>query len=290
MKKSICIIISILIVAAFAACGKSEAPEISTTSKTPEDVSVVKSEAPSTESGVEAPSTTEESDPLLCQDPEGFDYRVVKAHNAEELVQKLKSLYEQLNDDKADKFTAREREMFSSLGSILESGYIFNPSYDGKYAENEDLTATTSLKVEVVFWSDGTANAVYYCQNDSDIRTELQVFYPNAKMVEFLNKHGIEGQRMYNAGNEKPVSEYTAEEVAALGYESMKVEKITCDGQQYDAIKYTGDKLDGTDKISFICDNKIIIASFCYNDPELAATKNSEEIFETLKLEKVYFD
>jgi len=298
MKKIICIILALLTVTAFAACGdtekneSSEKPETSAISKAPEAVSDTGAENSDTEpasrpDSSDDASAPEQSTPDLDQDPEDFDYRVVAAHNAEELVEKLKSLNERLTDDKADDFNAAEREMLSSLGSIIKSGYIFNPSYDGKYAVNEDPNATTSLKIEAVFWKDGSATVTYYCQNDDDIKAVFTVVYPNAEMAECLNKHGIEGQRMFDAGDEKPVSEYTAAEVEALGYKSMTLEKITCDGKEYDAIKYTGDKFDGTDSVSFLFEDKLIIASYRYNDSELAATESTDRIFETLKLEKV---
>lgn len=298
MKKIICIIISILIVTSFAACGdtekteNSENPEASSVSKASEAVSDTGADNSGTEPASkpddgEESSAPEQSSPNLCQDPEDFDYRVVSAHNAEEFVKKLKDLYEELTDDKADKFTAEEKDMLSPIGTILKDGYVFNPSYDGKYAVNEDPNATTSLKIEAVFWKDGIATVTYYCQNDDDIKAQLSVVYPNAEMAELIKKHGIEGQRMYNAGNEKPVSEYTAADVTALGCESVKLEKITFDGKQYDSLKYTGMKRDGTDSIMFMSENKLIIANFRYNNAELAETKNTDDIFETLKLEKV---
>ncbi len=274
MKKIICIIISILIVAAFAACGDTEKPEVSATSGIPEmSWDVDSSQANYGESG-----------PIACLSPDEYNPANLKAENAAVLAEKLKFLAERL-DEPAEGIPEQDKTtVFASLYKILAEESLFDPSYDGKHAES-DGAAEDEMPVGAHFYDNGTATVEYRFQSDA-VWVDVQIVYPNEIMESLIEAHGIEGYAMFLNNNEEPVVESVPAEIAQFGYDSVSIETVTCDGKQYTAMKCSvGDG--SRDAVYFVCDGKVIAVSCNYIDPE---SKNEGEILEALKLEKLSFD
>lgn len=300
MKKHVCILIAFLLFLMFASCDPktsddtSSAPESSVdTSAVSEIQSADDSQTKPDESREVSGPTSEEGDisgPQLSIDPEGFPYRLVRAHNANELADKLIALNDRLNSSEAQEANAADIDWYSELGKIMSAGYIFNPSYDGFYAENEDPTSENSQKIEMFFDADKCIAIVYYCKNDYDATVQVQVTYPNQSMANLITKHGIDGYRMYYDGVEKPLAQYSKDEISEFGCKNVELSKIDFCGGKYDAIKYVQDKTTGENIASFMYEGVIVTVSYQYRNEEVAATHDADEMLDLIKMEKVKFD
>ncbi len=300
MKKRICILISLLLCFTFASCiaetpiDTPSVPEISVGASSVSEIqSADDSQAEPDESQDVSEPTSEDGDvsvPQLSYDPESFPYRIIRAHNANELANKLIALDERLHSTEAQDVNAADIDWYSELGKIISAGYIFNPSYDGFYAENEDPASDNSTKIEMFFNYDKCVVIMYYCKNDYDATVQLQVTYPSQSMVNLITKHGIDGYRMYYDGVEKPLAQYSKDEISEFGCKNVELSSIDFCGGEYDAIKYVQDKITGENIASILYDDVIVTISYQYRNAELAATHDADEMLDLIKMEKVELD
>ena len=151
MKKLFCLFTAIITIMSFAACGNDDiesgsmGQEISKTEISRQNEQSFEDESSFAE--VSEPVSEEISEPVSEEvsrkdpeqhiDPEDFPYRRFSAHSAAELANKLKEANEKINGDKASDFNMKDIDYLAPLSGILAQGFIFNPSVDGIYAENE---------------------------------------------------------------------------------------------------------------------------------------------------------
>ena len=225
-------------------------------------------------------------DPEQHIDPEDFPYRVVSAHSAAELVAKLKEIYTGLNDGSAFEGNVKEADYYAPIGGILAKGFIFNPSVDGIYAEND--TSESHGKIEMVFDDNNLVTVIYYCRNDDDVWAMLQITYPNADVTRLISQYGAEGFGMYNANSDIRITEMTEQQKADSGFTNASIETISIDGEAYEAMKYA--RSSGGNCVTIVYDGFVVVISYKYTNQEYAATHDVDDILDTTKLEKLYFD
>ena len=225
-------------------------------------------------------------DPEQHIDPEDFPYRRFSAHSAAELANKLKEANEKINGDKASDFNMKDIDYLAPLSGILAQGFIFNPSVDGIYAEND--TSESHGKIEMVFDDNNLVTVIYYCRNDDDVWAMLQITYPNADVTRLISQYGAEGFGMYNANSDIRITEMTEQQKADSGFTNASIETISIDGEAYEAMKYA--RSSGGNCVTIVYDGFVVVISYKYTNQEYAATHDVDDILDTIKLEKLYFD
>ena len=300
MKKILCLFTAIITIMSFAACGNddiesgSEGQEISKTEISRQDEQPSEDESSFAE--VSEPVSEEISEPVSEEvsrkdpeqhiDPEDFPYRRFSAHSAAELVNKLKEANEKINGDKASDFNMKDIDYLAPLSGILAQGFIFNPSVDGIYAEND--TSESHGKIEMVFDDNNLVTVIYYCRNDDDVWAMLQITYPNADVTRLISQYGAEGFGMYNANSDIRITEMTEQQKADSGFNNASIETISIDGEAYEAMKYA--RSSGGNCVTIVYDGFVVVISYKYTNQEYAATHDIDDILDTIKLEKLYFD
>lgn len=300
MKKLFCLFTAIITIMSFAACGtndaesSSEGQEISKTEISRQDEQSFEDESSFAE--VSEPISEEISEPVSEEvsrkdpeqhiDPEDFPYRRFSAHSAAELVNKLKEANEKINGDKASDFNMKDIDYLAPLSGILAQGFIFNPSVDGIYAEND--TSESHGKIEMVFDDNNLVTVIYYCRNDDDVWAMLQITYPNADVTRLISQYGAEGFGMYNANSDIRITEMTEQQKADSGFTNASIETISIDGEAYEAMKYA--RSSGGNCVTIVYDGFVVVISYKYTNQEYAATHDVDDILDTIKLEKLYFD
>ncbi len=300
MKKILCLFTAIITIMSFAACGNddiesgSEGQEISKTEISRQDEQPSEDESSFAE--VSEPVSEEISEPVSEEvsrkdpeqhiDPEDFPYRRFSAHSAAELVNKLKEANEKINGDKASDFNMKDIDYLAPLSGILAQGFIFNPSVDGIYAEND--TSESHGKIEMVFDDNNLVTVIYYCRNDDDVWAMLQITYPNADVTRLISQYGAEGFGMYNANSDIRITEMTEQQKADSGFTNASIETISIDGEAYEAMKYA--RSSGGNCVTIVYDGFVVVISYKYTNQEYAATHDIDDILDTIKLEKLYFD
>lgn len=298
MKKIICLFTAIIIIMCLAACGNddiesgSEGQEISKTEISRQDEQSFEDESSFAE--VSEPVSEEISEPVSEEvsrkdpeqhiDPEDFPYRRFSAHSAAELVAKLKDIHTGLNDGSAFEGNVKEADYYAPIGGILAKGFIFNPSVDGIYAENNPNSLYG--KIEMIFDSDGMVTVIYYCRNDNDVWARVQINYPEEKAGQLIAKYGADGFRMYCSGSEKPLSSLTTQEIAAMEHDSVSIQNILFEGKTFEALKYVNESRGHTNTVTFLYEDVIVTINYKYRDSE----RDIDDILDTIKLEKLYFD
>ena len=301
MKKLFCLFTAIITIISFAACGNgdiesgSEGQEISKAEISRQDEQSFEDESSFAE--VSEPVSEEISEPVSEEvsrkdpeqhiDPEDFPYRVVSAHSAEELLSKLKEIYASLNDGGAFDGNVKEADYYAPIGGILAKGFIFNPSVDGIYAEND--TSESHGKIEMVFDGNNLVTVIYYCRNDDDVWAMIQITYPNEEAKRMITQYGPDGFSMYLHNRDVPLSQMTEAQKAEYGLTSSSVQSITIDGTEHTAVKRVNTK-HGGNGITTIHDGFVVVISYKYTNQEYAATHDIDDILDTIKLEKLYFD
>ena len=301
MKKILCLLLSAIIGFSLVACSNassnssSEEQESSITDKSvqPSEQSIPSrepsdepSEAVSEEASEPVSEEVSRKDPEQHIDPEDFPYRRFSAHSAAELVNKLKEANEKINGDKASDFNMKDIDYLAPLSGILAQGFIFNPSVDGIYAEND--TSESHGKIEMVFDDNNLVTVIYYCRNDDDVWAMLQITYPNADVTRLISQYGAEGFGMYNANSNIRITEMTEQQKADSGFTNASIETISIDGEAYEAMKYA--RSSGGNCVTIVYDGFVVVISYKYTNQEYAATHDVDDILDTIKLEKLYFD
>ena len=300
MKKILCLFTAIITIMSFAACGNGDiesgsmGQEISKTEISRQDEQPSENESSFAE--VSEPGSEEISEPVSEEvsrkdpeqhiDPEDFPYRRFSAHSAAELVNKLKEANEKINGDKASDFNMKDIDYLAPLSGILAQGFIFNPSVDGIYAEND--TSESHGKIEMVFDDNNLVTVIYYCRNDDDVWAMLQITYPNADVTRLISQYGAEGFGMYNANSDIRITEMTEQQKADSGFTNASIETISIDGEAYEAMKYA--RSSGGNCVTIVYDGFVVVISYKYTNQEYAATHDVDDILDTIKLEKLYFD
>lgn len=300
MKKLFCLFTAIITIISFAACGNGDiesgsmGQEISKTEISRQNEQP--SEGESSFAEVSEPVSEEISEPVSEEvsrkdpeqhiDPEDFPYRRFSAHSAAELVNKLKEANEKINGDKASDFNMKDIDYLAPLSGILAQGFIFNPSVDGIYAEND--TSESHGKIEMVFDDNNLVTVIYYCRNDDDVWAMLQITYPNADVTRLISQYGAEGFGMYNANSDIRITEMTEQQKADSGFTNASIETISIDGEAYEAMKYA--RSSGGNCVTIVYDGFVVVISYKYTNQEYAATHDVDDILDTIKLEKLYFD
>lgn len=300
MKKLFCLFTAIITIMSFAACGNDDiesgsmGQEISKTEISRQDEQPSENESSFAE--VSEPISEEISEPVSEEvsrkdpeqhiDPEDFPYRRFSAHSAAELVNKLKEANEKINGDKASDFNMKDIDYLAPLSGILAQGFIFNPSVDGIYAEND--TSESHGKIEMVFDDNNLVTVIYYCRNDDDVWAMLQITYPNADVTRLISQYGAEGFGMYNANSDIRITEMTEQQKADSGFTNASIETISIDGEAYEAMKYA--RSSGGNCVTIVYDGFVVVISYKYTNQEYAATHDVDDILDTIKLEKLYFD
>ena len=300
MKKLFCLFTAIITIMSFAACGNDDIEsgsmgqeisktEISRQNEQPSEneISFAEVSEPVSEE-ISEPVSEEVSrkDPEQHIDPEDFPYRRFSAHSAAELVNKLKEANEKINGDKASDFNMKDIDYLAPLSGILAQGFIFNPSVDGIYAEND--TSESHGKIEMVFDDNNLVTVIYYCRNDDDVWAMLQITYPNADVTRLISQYGAEGFGMYNANSDIRITEMTEQQKADSGFTNASIETISIDGEAYEAMKYA--RSSGGNCVTIVYDGFVVVISYKYTNQEYAATHDVDDILDTIKLEKLYFD
>ena len=300
MKKLFCLFTAIITIMSFAACGNDDiesgsmGQEISKTEISRQNEQPSENESSFAE--VSEPVSEEISEPVSEEvsrkdpeqhiDPEDFPYRRFSAHSAAELVNKLKEANEKINGDKASDFNMKDIDYLAPLSGILAQGLIFNPSVDGIYAEND--TSESHGKIEMVFDDNNLVTVIYYCRNDDDVWAMLQITYPNADVTRLISQYGAEGFGMYNANSDIRITEMTEQQKADSGFTNASIETISIDGEAYEAMKYA--RSSGGNCVTILYDGFVVVISYKYTNQEYAATHDVDDILDTIKLEKLYFD
>lgn len=300
MKKLFCLFTAIITIMSFAACGNDDiesgsmGQEISKTEISRQNEQPSENESSFAE--VSEPVSEEISEPVSEEvsrkdpeqhiDPEDFPYRRFSAHSAAELVNKLKEANEKINGDKASDFNMKDIDYLAPLSGILAQGFIFNPSVDGIYAEND--TSESHGKIEMVFDDNNLVTVIYYCRNDDDVWAMLQITYPNADVTRLISQYGAEGFGMYNANSDIRITEMTEQQKADSGFTNASIETISIDGEAYEAMKYA--RSSGGNCVTIVYDGFVVVISYKYTNQEYAATHDVDDILDTIKLEKLYFD
>lgn len=308
MKKLFCLFTAIITIMSFAACGNDDiesgsmGQEISKTEISRQNEQPSENESSFAE--VSEPGSEEASEPVSEEisepvseevsrkdpeqhiDPEDFPYRRFSAHSAAELVNKLKEANEKINGDKASDFNMKDIDYLAPLSGILAQGFIFNPSVDGIYAEND--TSESHGKIEMVFDDNNLVTVIYYCRNDDDVWAMLQITYPNADVTRLISQYGAEGFGMYNANSDIRITEMTEQQKADSGFINASIETISIDGEAYEAMKYA--RSSGGNCVTIVYDGFVVVISYKYTNQEYAATHDVDDILDTIKLEKLYFD
>lgn len=308
MKKLFCLFTAIITIMSFAACGNDDiesgsmGQEISKTEISRQNEQPSENESSFAE--VSEPGSEEASEPVSEEisepvseevsrkdpeqhiDPEDFPYRRFSAHSAAELVNKLKEANEKINGDKASDFNMKDIDYLAPLSGILAQGFIFNPSVDGIYAEND--TSESHGKIEMVFDDNNLVTVIYYCRNDDDVWAMLQITYPHADVTRLISQYGAEGFGMYNANSDIRITEMTEQQKADSGFINASIETISIDGEAYEAMKYA--RSSGGNCVTIVYDGFVVVISYKYTNQEYAATHDVDDILDTIKLEKLYFD
>lgn len=300
MKKLFCLFTAIITIMSFAACGNDDiesgsmGQEISKTEISRQNEQPSENESSFAE--VSEPVSEEISEPVSEEvsrkdpeqhiDPEDFPYRRFSAHSAAELVNKLKEANEKINGDKASDFNMKDIDYLAPLSGILAQGFIFNPSVDGIYAEND--TSESHGKIEMLFDDNNLVTVIYYCRNDDDVWAMLQITYPNADVTRLISQYGAEGFGMYNANSDIRITEMTEQQKADSGFTNASIETISIDGEAYEAMKYA--RSSGGNCVTIVYDGFVVVISYKYTNQEYAATHDVDDILDTIKLEKLYFD
>lgn len=299
MKKYICVIMAFLLCLAFAAC-TTEKPDdpISSDVESIQDTeskaqqnepasqnvesTAISSDNESTDEQSEQSKEGTVSEPFLSIDPESFPYRTLYASNAKEMAEKLIALKSKLADDDMQKFDPAKPDYFANLDKMLADGYIFNPSYDGIYADTDyDRT------IEATFWEDKTAVIWYHITVDNT-RIDIQISYLNNEIEQLIDQYGIDGYRIYFSEDKKPLSEYSVAEKASLGYKSVSVIDQEICGKTVPSIRYLEDASDKSNIVSLLYDNKVISVIYCCYDDETTTTLPAiEDIVKEIRLETV---
>ena len=315
MKKLFCLFTVIITIMSFAACGNSdiesgsEGQEISKAeisrqdeqssedessfAEVSEPVSEEASEPVSEE--ISEPVSEEISEPISepvsdatsHEDPqqsydENPSYEFLMTHNIDELVEELKTIAREMNGEgeESAQMSDNAREIYSPLRKIFEEGYILDPTLNGVHAENDPELHYGAI--EAIFRKEHTASIVYYCITD-EVIAGIQVTYPNDEINSLMLRHGIEGFRMYYAGNEKKLSDYTTQEIADVGFDSIQVQNVRFGGKDYEAIVY-GEMLDGgTSRVTFMYDGKVIVINYLYQTKELRQTHGVNELLASIE-------
>ena len=142
----------------------------------------------------------------------------------------------------------------------------------------------------MVFDGDQSVTAIYYCRNDDDVRVMLQITYPNESMNQLISQYGVDGYCMYVSKSDRPISQMTDQEkeTAGIGFRNGILANIVIDGQSYETFKFPSG--DGENNLILICDGMPILIEYYYKSDELKATHDIDDILDTIKLEKLYFD
>jgi len=180
----------------------------------------------------------------------------------------------------------KDIDYLAPLSGILAQGFIFNPSVDGIYAEND--TSESHGKIEMVFDDNNLVTVIYYCRNDDDVWAMLQITYPNADVTRLISQYGAEGFGMYNANSDIRITEMTEQQKADSGFTNASIETISIDGEAYEAMKYA--RSSGGNCVTIVYDGFVVVISYKYTNQEYAATHDIDDILDTIKLEKLYFD
>ncbi len=308
MKKLFCLFTAIITIMSFAACGNDDiesgsmGQEISKTEISRQNEQPSENESSFAE--VSEPGSEEASEPVSEEiseqvseevsrkdpeqhiDPEDFPYRRFSAHSAAELVNKLKEANEKINGNKASDFNMKDIDYLAPLSGILAQGFIFNPSVDGIYAENNPEEAHG--KIEMTFNDNHLVTVIYYCRNDDDVWAMIQITYPNADVTRLISQYGAEGFGMYNANSDIRITEMTEQQKADSGFTNASIETISIDGEAYEAMKYA--RSSGGNCVTIVYDGFVVVISYKYTNQEYAATHDIDDILDTIKLEKLYFD
>lgn len=307
MKKLFCLFTAIITIMSFAACGNddiesgSKGQEISKTeisrqneqpsedessfAEVSEPVSEEISEPVSEEASEQPPEVSEPQQSIDDEPP--TEYRLIEAHNARQMAEKLKELALSI-DDPSTVMTIAERELYAPLSAILAEGYIINPIIGDTLIESAPENPYGAL--EMIFFKNHKVSLTYYCRNSDKVSANVQITYPNEEMLGMIRKHGIDGYRMFYAGNEKTADKLTAEEVEKTGFSSISVCEISCGGKKYEAIKYVKKIKGDYNRVVFMHDGKVFVITYLYIDDDFAATHDIDDILDTIKLEKLYFD
>ena len=301
MKKLFCLFTAIITIMSFAACGNDDIESVSMGQEISKTEISRQNEQPSENESsfaeVSEPVSEEISEPVSEEvsrkdpeqhiDPEDFPYRRFSAHSAAELVNKLKEANEKINGDKASDFNMKDIDYLAPLSGILAQGFIFNPSVDGIYAENNPEEAHG--KIEMTFNDNHLVTVIYYCRNDDDVWAMIQITYPNEEAKRMLTQYGPDGFSMYLHNRDVPLSQMTEAQKAEYGLTSSSVQSITIDGTEHTAVKRVNTK-HGGNGITTIHDGFVVVISYKYTNQEYAATHDVDDILDTIKLEKLYFD
>ncbi|MDD7669895.1 MAG: hypothetical protein PT943_01340, partial [Ruminococcus sp.] len=229
MKKLFCLFTAIITIMSFAACGNgdiesgSEGQEISKTEISRQDEQSFEDESsfaevsepvseeisePVSEEASEQPPEVSEPQQSIDDEP-STEYRVINAYSAENLREKLTELAQKI-DDPSTVMTIAERELYAPLSAILAEGYIINPIIGDTQIESAPEDPYGAL--EMIFFKNHKVSLTYYCRNSDKVSANVQITYPNEEMLGMIQKHGIDGYRMFYAGNEKTADKLTAEE------------------------------------------------------------------------------
>lgn len=300
----LCILLSVFVL---AACGNgdiesgSEGQEISKTeisrqdeqpsenessfAEVSEPVSEEISEPVSEEASEQPPEVSEPQQSIDDEPP--TEYRLIEAHNAHQMIEKLKELAISI-DDPATVMSIEERELYEPLNSILAEGYIINPVFDGVQVESDPESPYGSL--EIIFHKSHKVSLLYYFRNSDDVWANVQITYPNEEISSMIRKHGIDGYRMYYAGSEKAVDKLSADEIAKTGFRSVSLSEINCGGEKFEAIKYVDKSTASENRVIFMYEGKIVVITYVYRSKGGKFGENIDDILDTIKLEKLYFD
>ena len=315
MKKLFCLFTTIITIMSFAACGNDDiesgsmGQEISKTeisrqdeqssegessfAEASEPVSEEASETVSEE--ISEPVSEEISEPISepvsdetsHEDPqqsydENPSYKLIMTHNIDDLAAKFRDVLRRMNSDGegSAQMSDNVREIYSPLRKIFEEGYILDPTLNGVHAENDPELHYGAI--EGYFNEDHTVSIVYQCETEK-LGASIQVTYTNDEINSLMLRHGIEGFRMYYAGNEKKLSDYTTQEIADVGFDSIQVQNVQFGGKACEAIVYGTNLHDGTSRVTFMYAGKVIIVSYLYYDLDLRATCGANDVLAAIQ-------
>ena len=91
---------------------------------------------------------------------------------------------------------------------------------------------------------------------------------------------------MYYAGNEKKLSDYTTQEIADVGFDSIRVQNVQFGGKACEAIVYGTNLHDGTSRVTFMYAGKVIIVSYLYYDLSLRATCGANDVLAAIEFDR----
>ena len=290
MKKILCMFTAIITIMSFAACGNddiesgSEGQEISKAEISRQDEQPSENESSFVEASEPVSEEVSHEDPHHSYD-EDPTYKLIMTHNIDDLAAKFRDVLRRMNsdDEESAQMSDNVREIYSPLRKIFEEGYILDPTLNGVHAENDPELHYGAI--EAIFRKEHTASIVYYCITD-EVIAGIQVTYPNDEINSLMLRHGIEGFRMYYAGNEKKLSDYTTQEIADVGFDSIRVQNVQFGGKACEAIVYGTNLHDGTSRVTFMYAGKVIIVSYLYYDLSLRATCGANDVLAAIEFDR----